>query len=314
MTFLLVLAGLVCFLLPGIYLAVAWAFTLMLIADQGLDFWPAMGLSRKVISKHWWKFLWFFIVLGVIELAGLLVCVVGIFVAAPIAMAALAYAYEDIFGPAAKAAGHEPAGASAATPRSGGGWETAVGVAVGVAAAVVFIAFLGLLSAVAIPNFIRARQHALALHEQQVAAKSDYIGQTWFPQGDSIEITSVERNENQMTVKGHYHLVSHDNALLALYCTSTNRENVPEDPTQRMQISKGRGNFELSRSRLFPGLHHVSMYADGNPLPPFILAPRPKHSRKAKRVGLPMLRQLRLPVAWSRRICGRRGLSLQNYA
>ena len=86
-------------------------------------------------------------------------------------MAALAYAYEDIFGPAAKAAGHEPAGATAAPLRSGGGWGTAIGVAAGVAAAVMFIAFLGLLTAIAIPNFIRARQHAIALHEQQVAPR-----------------------------------------------------------------------------------------------------------------------------------------------
>jgi len=166
-TLVLILAGLICFLLPGIYLAVAWAFTLMLIADRGLDFWPAMNLSRKVISKHWWKFLWFFIVLGLIELVGYLMCLVGIIVAAPIAMAALAYAYEDIFGPAAETAGYEPAGTPAAPPRPGGRQGTAVGVAVGVAAAVVFIAFLGLLSAVAIPNFIRARQHSQQAAVQQ---------------------------------------------------------------------------------------------------------------------------------------------------
>ena len=165
-TFLLVLAGFLCFLLPGIYLVVAWAFTLMLIADRGLDFWPAMGLSRKVISKHWWKFLWFFIVLGAIELAGLLMCFIGIFVAAPFAMAALAYAYEDIFGPAAKAADNAPPGATV-SPRPGGGPGTAIGIMAGAAAAVVFIAILGLLAAIAIPNFVRARQHSQQLVAQQ---------------------------------------------------------------------------------------------------------------------------------------------------
>jgi serine/threonine protein kinase len=90
--------------------------------------------------------------------------------------------------------------------------------------------------------------------------QSNCIGKAWFPAGDSIEITSVKRTKNQMTVKGHYNLVSHDQALLALYCTSTNR-NVHEEATRRMQISRGRGDFELSRSHLSPGLHHVSMYA-----------------------------------------------------
>jgi serine/threonine protein kinase len=93
--------------------------------------------------------------------------------------------------------------------------------------------------------------------------KSDYIGQAYFPKGDSIEITSVERSAIRMVVKGHYNLVSHDKALLALYCSSTNRANAPEDPTQRMQISKGRGDFELSRSHLYPGHHHVTMYSLG---------------------------------------------------
>jgi Tfp pilus assembly protein PilF/predicted Ser/Thr protein kinase len=159
-TFLLILAGLICFLLPGIYFAVAWAFTLALVADKGMDFWPAMSLSRQVISKHWWKFLWFFILLGAIELAGFLCCLVGIFIAAPIVWAALAYAYEDIFAPMS-ASGHLPAGApTAVVVKPASGWKIAVGIAAGVAVAIIFIAILGLLAAVAIPNFVRARQQS----------------------------------------------------------------------------------------------------------------------------------------------------------
>jgi serine/threonine protein kinase len=92
--------------------------------------------------------------------------------------------------------------------------------------------------------------------------KSDYIGQTWFPKGDSIEITSVERTPEQMVVKGHYNLVSHEQATLALYITSTNK-NLPEDKEQRMQISKGRGDFELIHSHVVHGLPHVVMDANG---------------------------------------------------
>ena len=95
-----------------------------------------------------------------------------------------------------------------------------------------------------------------------LSIKSDYTGQTWFPKGDSIEITSVERTENQMTVKGHYNLVSHDNALLALYVTTSTNIRVPVDSQQRLQISKGRDDFELTTSHLVPGLPHISMYAD----------------------------------------------------
>ena len=101
------------------------------------------------------------------------------------------------------------------------------------------------------------------LRQNGEANPNFYIGQASFPKGDSIEITSVERSPKRMVVKGHYNLVSHDNALLALRCTSTNGANVPEDPTQRTWISKGRGDFELSRSHLYPGLHHVTMYSPG---------------------------------------------------
>jgi hypothetical protein len=89
-----------------------------------------------------------------------------------------------------------------------------------------------------------------------------FIGQTYFPKGDSIEITSVERTENQMTVNGHYNLVSADEASLWLNITATNNDEVPNqtEPPQSLHISKGAGDFELSRSRLMPGLPHVSMY------------------------------------------------------
>ena len=87
-----------CLILPGINLLVAWIFTFPLIVDKRLDFWPAMKLSRKIISKHWWKFFGFLIVLVLINLAGFLVFFVGIFITFPVTFAALTYAYEDITG------------------------------------------------------------------------------------------------------------------------------------------------------------------------------------------------------------------------
>ncbi|MFZ0828284.1 MAG: DUF4019 domain-containing protein [Verrucomicrobiia bacterium] len=93
--------------------------------------------------------------------------------------------------------------------------------------------------------------------------KSFYIGQTWFPEGDSIEITSVERTPERMVVKGHFNLVSHDQATLAFHITTSTDISVPEDSKNRIPISKGRGDFELVHSHLVPGLPHVAMYADG---------------------------------------------------
>ncbi|HZM03544.1 MAG TPA: protein kinase [Candidatus Saccharimonadales bacterium] len=107
-----VLAGLgfACLILPGIYLMVAWWFTLTLIADKRLDFWPAMELSRKVVTRHWWKLFGFFLVVLLMYALGALCCLVGFFVTAPLAMIAATYAYEDIFGGKAPAA-KQPAAA-----------------------------------------------------------------------------------------------------------------------------------------------------------------------------------------------------------
>jgi tRNA A-37 threonylcarbamoyl transferase component Bud32 len=95
--------------------------------------------------------------------------------------------------------------------------------------------------------------------------RSDYIGQTWFPGGDSIEITSVVRIKDRLMAKGHYNLVSHDSAQLALFITTTNSETTSVEPRQTLNITKGAGDFELVHTHPVPGLPHVSMYADGHP-------------------------------------------------
>src|SRR5262249_13082169 len=44
-----------CLVLPGVYLLVAWTFSVPLVADQRLEFWSAMELSRKVVSRVWFE-------------------------------------------------------------------------------------------------------------------------------------------------------------------------------------------------------------------------------------------------------------------
>lgn len=95
---ILVSIGMFFLILPGIYLAVSYIFTIPLAADKKLDFWPAMELSRRVVTKHWFSALGLVIVAGLVAAVGVLAFVVGIIVTAPIAGASLAVAYEDLFG------------------------------------------------------------------------------------------------------------------------------------------------------------------------------------------------------------------------
>ena len=95
--------GLVLCILPGIYLAVGYVFTLPLVIDKKMDFWPAMEVSRRVVHHHWWSMLALLIVIGLIAMAGVLVCIVGLFISIPVATAALMSVYEDLFGQQAAA-------------------------------------------------------------------------------------------------------------------------------------------------------------------------------------------------------------------
>jgi uncharacterized membrane protein len=93
-----VVIGLVLLLIPGIYLGVAYAWTVMFIVFAGKEFWPAMELSRKVISKKWFTFFGFFIVLGLINIAGAIALIVGLLVTIPATMLAIFAAFQDIIG------------------------------------------------------------------------------------------------------------------------------------------------------------------------------------------------------------------------
>ncbi len=99
----LIIVGFLFLLLPGIYLSVAYAFTLPLMADKGLGIWEAMELSRKTITKRWFKVfglnivLAFFIVLSAIPLG------IGLIWSIPLAYVAYGLLYHRIFDDSAEA-------------------------------------------------------------------------------------------------------------------------------------------------------------------------------------------------------------------
>jgi tRNA A-37 threonylcarbamoyl transferase component Bud32 len=99
------------------------------------------------------------------------------------------------------------------------------------------------------------------------SSRSDYVGQAYFPKGDSIEISSVDRSPERMVVKGHYNLVSQDQATLFLYLLSTNGSGPDkvQNEAQRMHISKGRGDFELAHSPA-PGFPELVIWGNGEDL------------------------------------------------
>ncbi len=100
---LMTLAGFILLILPGIYLAVAYAFAYMLVIDRKMEFWVAMEVSRRVISAQWWRMFGLMIVGAIIAVLGVLGLLIGIFITVPIFIGALVYAYEDLCNPPPRA-------------------------------------------------------------------------------------------------------------------------------------------------------------------------------------------------------------------
>jgi hypothetical protein len=94
-----IIVGLFCLIVPGVYLAFAYAFTYILAVDKGLGFWEAMETSRRTITPQWWR-VFGLILLGIpFFLLGLAALGVGVFIALPLIVGAFAYGYEDLCNP-----------------------------------------------------------------------------------------------------------------------------------------------------------------------------------------------------------------------
>ena len=93
-----VLLGFVALILPGIYLAVAYSLVVGVIIDRKMDFWEAMETSRKVITRKWFSFFLLFILIALLNLAGLLALGIGLIFTIPWSTVIVAAAFEDVFG------------------------------------------------------------------------------------------------------------------------------------------------------------------------------------------------------------------------
>ncbi len=94
--------GLLLLILPGIYLAVAYAFVYLLIIDHKLEFWCAMEVSRRVVTAQWWRMFGLVLLGALIAALGVIGLIIGIFITIPITIGAITYAYEDLCNPPAK--------------------------------------------------------------------------------------------------------------------------------------------------------------------------------------------------------------------
>lgn len=81
-----------------IVLSVVFTFAYPLIVDRKLSGLNAVKLSVRAALGNFWRLLGMLLLSGLISLVGVLLCYVGVFFVMPISFAAIATAYEQVFG------------------------------------------------------------------------------------------------------------------------------------------------------------------------------------------------------------------------
>lgn len=95
---LLIALGFVLLIIPGIYLTVAYFFGISLVIEKRFDFWTALETSRKLVTKRWFSFFGFSLLLFLLNLGGALLFVIGLLITVPLTFCVIVAAYEDIIG------------------------------------------------------------------------------------------------------------------------------------------------------------------------------------------------------------------------
>lgn len=94
---LLMILGLVMAVLL-IVISVLFVFSYPLIVERKLSGLDAVKLSARAGMANFWAMLGLLLLNGLVGLAGLLLCYVGMFLALPVTFAAITTAYEQVFG------------------------------------------------------------------------------------------------------------------------------------------------------------------------------------------------------------------------
>jgi uncharacterized membrane protein len=81
-----------------ILVSVAFTFAYPLIVDRRLSGVNAVKLSIKAAMANFWRLLGLLLINGVLNFVGILFCYVGVFFVLPLTFAAIAIAYEQVFG------------------------------------------------------------------------------------------------------------------------------------------------------------------------------------------------------------------------
>ena len=98
MGFLLIIAGYLLFIIPGIYLSIAYSFSAYLITEKNMGAWQALETSRKAITKFWWRYFGLMLVSVLLVIAGVIPFLIGLIWVLPLVTIAVGEVFARTFG------------------------------------------------------------------------------------------------------------------------------------------------------------------------------------------------------------------------
>lgn len=84
------------FILPFIYLMIAYNWSSMLVIFYGYSAWQAMEMSRKIITKKWFSVFIYILIITLILIAGFILFGIGVLYTTPVFMCANYVAFSEI--------------------------------------------------------------------------------------------------------------------------------------------------------------------------------------------------------------------------
>lgn len=93
---LAIMLGFLTFIVPGIYLAVAYVFSGMAMVDRPQSFVDALNHSRRLVTPHWFDVCLFLLAVVGIVLLGYLACLDGAFVSVPVGFCIVGASYAHL--------------------------------------------------------------------------------------------------------------------------------------------------------------------------------------------------------------------------
>jgi hypothetical protein len=104
---LAVVLGFLAFVVPGVYLAVAYVFAGMALVDRPQSFVDALNSSRRLVATHWFDVALFLLAVFGVVLLGYLACLVGGFVSVPVGFCMVAVGYQQLLALSRQGAPYE---------------------------------------------------------------------------------------------------------------------------------------------------------------------------------------------------------------